>query len=290
MPKDAPPREEDVQWDWKRPLPGTVRIESEVIKIEPGEWKSYRPFEFSSLPNALAKADHKEAALAFVQKYGLLGYSGLEVDSAHVDRENPYEGDPLSWFLAQASTVRFALHLLAMLRDSDEAALAGWIKAQMISVPLKRFIPSAPSEKYKTAAHLFAIGTETVLNPLKEPQQWEGAHDVLAMQLVEYLVNANTVGVRRRLFVGPFEKKVRAQFSARALIEAIWYLVGEAALSPQEGRFSGVRFCEECGTPFIVTDKRQRYCPGDELSGASLCGSRARMRRRRKREEGDTNG
>ncbi len=279
---------EDGRWQWMQPFPDTVKIEADIIKVTP-PWQFYYPLEVPSLPNALAKIDHKEAAVAFVQKYGLLGYSGLGQDPIHLEtsKYRPYEGDPLSWFLAQASTVRFVLNLIVMLQNNDERALNDWIMAQAVSIPFKVFDPSAPKE-VRIPAHVLAEGQEVVHMHYSEegpPCETYNFGIDWALSLIAFLVNVNTYGFRRRLVHYYTKKRLVPGLSARALIEAIWYMVGQAALSLPKSKLPVIRLCEECGTPFLVTDRRQRFCPGDGFSRGSLCGARYRMRRSRQNRQ-----
>jgi len=67
------------------------------------------------------------------------------------------------------------------------------------------------------------------------------------------------------------------KLGARGLIEIIWLLVRDMALGGE------LRRCEECGAPFLVTDRRQRYCPPDLPGTNSRCAARAQKRRQRSR-------
>jgi hypothetical protein len=285
----------DSYWRWNMADTETVTVEDGVIKATPRIWGidgdiiSYCPFDFPLLANALAKVSDEADALQFVRAYGLLGYSGL----LHSDLEAQdvaWKGDPLPWFLAQASSIRFALHLIASLPDASDEDLARRLRAQTIDAPLKAFDPLAEDDDAVLGFQLVE-GPRVVFKPLGEPERWSekmpsqvGKHQVLAAELLAHLVNANTGGVRHKLRYHSLDNGIHRGLTARALIEAIWSMVGEAASLATESRFSGVRLCEECGAPFIVTNMRQKFCPNARLgdSSESNCGARARMRRKRR--------
>lgn len=274
----------------------TVTVEDGVIKATLRIWGidgdiiSYCPFDFPLLANALAKVSDEADALQFVRAYGLLGYSGLTSIRSSLEAVDAWEGDPLPWFLAQASSIRFALHLIASLPGASDEDLSRRLRAQTIEAPLRAFNPSAEEEYILTGFQL-AEGSRVVFKPLDEPERWSekvpsqvGKHQVLAAELLAHLVNANTAGVTHRLRYNILDNRIHRGLTARALIEAIWSMIGEAAAPPAESRFSGVRLCEECGAPFIVTNVRQKFCPNARLgdSSESNCGARARMRRKRR--------
>lgn len=290
---------EKKRWTWSRPTHPFNPSSKAAVKIENGYifyselWEPYFPFDFPNLPNRLAKVDNVASATEFVNKYGVLGYHAF-----YPDMEKEYgtsyiykKGDPIEWFLIQARTVRFALNLIGAIQEKDDGFIGSFIKDTTVTVPLKMFIERTP-DKTKTLAHIFAIGPETgYIRYQGEDAIMKSEQRLLALQIVEHLVNSNTEGVQRRLdFAGQWspDKPYRLvqTFSARSLIESIWHFVGEAALLSQDKKSKGVRTCQECGLPFISTDGRQRFCPGDEFSKGSLCGARYRMRKHRKTGKG----
>ena len=92
-----------------------------------------------------------------------------------------------------------------------------------------------------------------------------------AIQIVLELVRANTVGVR---WVLAEERegsgRLRTGLTAWALFNVVWWHIGNAAFAGTQVTDRGeearlVRLCElpSCRAPFIVTDRRQRFCPAE---------------------------
>lgn len=271
------------EWTWARPVHDIP--DQEIVKIKDGyvflnqTWERYHPFNFPNLPNRLAHVESAKDITQFVERYGVLGYQELTQENPRFDTYTV--GDPVDWFLQQAKTVRFALQLInAVQEDKDKEQVKKLIYSAQVQVPMRMFVEGAP-EYAKTKAHCFAEGPETVFRPLIQPDIWEGKYKALAIQMASHLINTNSRGVSR--VIGLMEKNsmpvIPCQFvqllNGRSLIEAIWHQVGDAALNPSG---KGTRICNECGLPFIVTDKRQKFCPGDEFSAGSLCGTRKRVR------------
>ncbi len=276
------------EWRWAKPI--ARKTEMENVKVLNGyvfynqEWEPWHPFRYSNLPNQLAKIESTEKIVSFVEKYGVLGYQALIKDNPGTDTYTL--GDPIDWFLQQAKTVKFALQLInAIQEETEEENLKKLIYSTQIQVPLKMFLKNTP-EKLTANAHCFAQGPEITFITIEQPKKWEGIHRSLAIQMVSHLVNSNTKGVNRTIGLKeegftPVEPYQFAHtINSRSLIEAIWYQVGDTALNSQG---KGTRICKECGLPFVVTDKRQQFCP-DDYSG-SLCGLRYRVRNSRKNKK-----
>jgi hypothetical protein len=95
-------------------------------------------------------------------------------------------------------------------------------------------------------------------------------------------VNWNTPGVRYGLQRVEEPGGLVAALTATALLEVIWWHVGQWALRVTKG--GEVRLCEFCDTPFLVEDGRQRFCP-KTIGEESLCALKARQRRLRQRRQ-----
>jgi hypothetical protein len=107
---------------------------------------------------------------------------------------------------------------------------------------------------------------------------------LLARRAVADMVKANTVGVRQEL--SSLDGRLVYVWSAAALIEAVWQHVATWALEVEAG--GELRRCKECQRLFLVTDKRQEYCPPfpsaeKRKRGLSTCGYVARKKRQRQR-------
>lgn len=284
------------EWVWARPVHDIP--DQEIVKIKDGyvflnqTWEGYHPFNFPNLPNRLAHVESTKDITQFVERYGVLGYQELIQENPRLDTYTV--GDPVDWFLQQAKTVRFALQLInAVQEDKDEEQIKKLIYSAQVLVPANIFerAKDLPDE-FMAKVHCFAEGPDVIFRPVLQPDQWEGKHRLLAIQMASHLINTNSRGVSR--VIGLAEEDLAPaipwQFAqllnGRSLIEVIWHQVGDAALNPSG---KGTRICNECGLPFIVTDKRQKFCPGDVFSSGSLCGTRKRVRELRankKKKEG----
>ena len=96
-------------------------------KIVIGESQKHRfcdPFVFPELPARLADVEDgdEDGTLAFVQEWGLLGYSELFTSRASAAQRAEFDssygqwGDPLDWIWAHARTVRILLKLISLLK------------------------------------------------------------------------------------------------------------------------------------------------------------------------------
>ena len=242
---------------WKGKDP---HIEGGVLKAGPGP--QYCPLEVPNLPNALAKVRDAEAAVRFAGTYGRLGYDWI-LPKGQLDRR--VGGDPLDWFLTQADTVRCALALVEALGREDENVAGAILKAQSVQTPAGFLIAKGPA---RVVQELFV-----------EPDFGEPPALAAARAMVAGLVNGNTEGVHRE--ISRMQGQLASGFVFPALISAIWWMLGDAAILAQEQDGAAIRLCEECGTPFVVTDRRQRFCPPEFGSKASVCGTRYRMRQHR---------
>jgi hypothetical protein len=276
---------------WWIAKPGTIKVEDETIYarlMSPGHGKCfYDPLEVPALPNLLAKVTNRDSAIEFVDRFGLLGYSGLKSatnQSVHdfgvpIDwfewLKLAWKGDPLSWFLSHASTVDLVLRLIVHLSTGNEDGISQLLRSRMVYAD--GMVEGDKTER--VAGLVLAQGSEVRFRPISLDGAVSGQHSAMAAELIVNLVNSNTQFVRNRLQLSFDKDDIWSSISFVALIEAVWYLVGQAAA---KARFSGIRLCEECGAPFIVTDKRQRFCPGGVgYSSSSTCGTRSRKRRQR---------
>jgi len=224
-------------WRWIQPQPETVVVADGVVTVNQGYWDFYNPLALSNLPNALAHVETDKDAAAFVQRFGLLGYSGLADNPM-----GPYEGDPVGWMRAHARAVNFALKLIEATGDTAKAT--GLLQ-----------------EFSATVGHIWPVGIEKRFIPFSLNETWRENFHHLIPQILAHVVDGNTQGVRPGLSYSG--ETLTLQFQANALIEIIWYKVGEMAVSRAE-----LRTCEECGTLFVVTDRRQREAAKPGKKGA----------------------
>lgn len=251
---------------------GGAYLDGDIIRTRSYTRPIY-PFEIPNLPNALARRSSPDAALRFVEIYGLLGRDNL------LPEEQRVGGDPVAWFVDQAATVRLVLSLIEALQEPGESRLRSILEPWRVSPPVE----DAASGAVPKSAYAVAIGPRRELivigHQFDPPRAVVPSPVAEAAMLVSVLINRNTEGVRRVVMPGPPDGPFLQGFHARALVEVVWHHVGSMALAVHGGGGKMVRLCEECGTPFLVTDRRQRFCPPEYGSRQSLCGARARWRR-----------
>jgi hypothetical protein len=204
------------------------------------------------LNGLLGVAQDKLRPVEFADQFGLLGHNYI------VPRENVCKGgDPLNWFLAQASTVRVAAELIERLAEARESAGGRRFLAEY----LKNEIGDGP----------YALGGRVAEIRF---QQASRSPILVANGILRYLLNANLGETGRRIQIvasGP-----RTVFTFRALIEVIYW-----QLADQIGKGAILR-CAECGRIFTCANSRIRFCPPASGQKISPCKSRFNVRRHRK--------
>jgi len=259
---------------WQRS--GKAISEGGIIKeIYAGKIDNYNPFDLPNLPNAFSKIHDESTAVIFVTKYGLLGYSWL------VDIGKRVGGDPLWWVLAHAESIRFVLNLIAALSKNDDDAILKTLNTARVKSDrsvLSEEIKPIEGKGILDASYKVAVGPYNAVigNATFAPTE-EGKLKVHANYLIVKIVNENIKDITWNFHYDDSVNKIKPYFRVRALITAIWKMTGDMALISQETKGKGIRICDECERPFLVTDKRQRFCPPDRFSKTSLCGSRHRM-------------
>ena len=236
--------------------------------------------------------------LAFVERWGLLGYEtyreGADEDwRRHLPEppQNPdslpyWHADPMPWLRAHVRGVRFALELRQ--RIGDPADLRRYMEAS--APPRMRSIIGGPQEyggspvEYTEHGRFVEVGVGPNVREVGIGIGIEIADPVAAVPyFLQYMLSADNLG--------PIRHRVRFRDSGweiirepTCLLAGIYYRLAEAIEGPVDRRF--VR-CEYCGTPFLRTDRRQRFCPpprsGPYAATESACGLAKRQREWRKR-------
>ena len=221
----------------------------------------------------------------FYRRYGDLGFQLLK------DKESfwPDSGEPLGWIIAEAKTVSFTLALIDALNRQDLRDL----KATLAS----RRLPDLPTrgERRKRKLVRYAVcrdaprhhgrtlGPETGAWPQSDVA-WYDPTALYRLQgddeasLFDHAGGIAADVVRHHLpgqEYGFFWREGHfVEAPARGpLLRAVWLHVRNTAVDRAE-----VRTCRECGAPFLVTDRRQRFCPSMEAGGKSRCLARRQMR------------
>ena len=267
-----------------------VRMKGDFL-LATGLGEPYHPFEkgHRNLPNAFAHVTDPESARDFVEECGLLGYDVLwhrEHQGTEVDTP---PGDYVPWVLGQANTIRFALGLMDALATNNPATAQEVLDAHQVVVSDSDF----PAEMTRVGAIPFPIhpiykGAHLAHSMYFPTQAETGDSLLLARRAVAGMVSGNTVGVAQRMTV--FGGHLVSVNSADALIEVVWQHVANWALEVEAG--GELRRCEKCQRLFLVTDKRQKYCPPFDSAekrkrGLSTCGYAAR-KKRQARKGGDS--
>ncbi|HZL07028.1 MAG TPA: hypothetical protein VFE45_16670 [Coriobacteriia bacterium] len=259
---------------WSRYRAKRAWIDGGYVEAELDLEAAYLPETLPNLPTALAKVVDERTAVGFVTTYGTLGWwqhprtwkgSRLETDTT----VTVATADRVSWVLDQAGAVRFALDLVEAIKhghsDAHIQRVLGPKRLDQPEVQFYHYFAPMPGQQGWT------MGTGTLLAvPLPDSADWR-AH---AGAVVAGLVNSNTTSVRLTL---SYSDGFRLHETTDALIEQVWRHVGAAAVG------GPIRRCDECQTPFVVTDQRQRFCPPAPWEKKSRCAERHRKRDTRTR-------
>lgn len=157
-------------------------------------------------------------------------------------------GEPLPWIWNQAELIRNVLRLIHYLQTGDVEGLRIFLSA------------------YRKEPYEIAIGDITwTFDPSAKDDPAGVAWSII--HAVVDILPLRAWPVRR------FDVPV-------CPLAAVYWHVSRAV---REGR--PVVYCEECGAPFVQTDRRQRFCPRPPRykGKGSACGAAHRQRRRRRR-------
>lgn len=273
-----------------------VVVEDGWAGMTPDLDAAYEPAKFPDLPSLLSKATTEAEVKRFLKSSGPLGFWRLAPDKQKSRWPEKYgprgaiDWEPVDWIIAQASTIGFALHILDGLRAKSKSSLEGAITKRRIRV--REFPDGEGGSLGKYATYFVAKGGawggeggklgdrsqrggwfQTDCYPLYEDERGLERH---AEVILVELINANTEGVREQLWVEQ-NRGIGLEHKAKGLIELIWLHVRKAAMGRSE-----IRRCLECGSPFVVTDNRQRFCPPDLPGTKSRCAARWHKRNQRK--------
>lgn len=269
----------------------------------------YAPARDRKVLTALARVvpGDEASALAFVHRWGLLGFAGL-MRAAGTDvgkwsqGGTVWEADPaerLDWIWAHADTVHFLMEALRHRRKGPTNALKEYLRsrrdrrAEVLQAEPGRSRTPAASRPELTIALGPTITTTRPRGAGADP-------DAELTRLLDWIINENLKGMNAAL-VRPLDipngRVVGWRFVA--LTNVIYWHLANVVMGDVR-----LERCAECDNYFEQTDARQRYCPPAESTRVrivqkvakrpeSLCARRARMRRhrqaqRRKNEEGET--
>jgi hypothetical protein len=235
--------------------------EAQLLVGRGGIARWYAPFVRMELPGELAKLRSADEAdmLSFASAYGRLGFSFLATYQKG-DTVTPELGDPLPWIRAHANGVHACLELTAVLqsragrrRDSD----------------LERQLHSMSGSTWGDGAQARELSIV-----------WAGeSPEAMARQWRRRIINANVRTIHRSVSVNE-NRRDQTFFGYPAMIAVVYWHLANLI----DG--GSVKRCEAegCGSFFVQTDPRQRFCPARIQGLESNCAMRQRKRNQLFRE------
>lgn len=289
----------------------------ELVSVAPFEENAvqrYLPMARPELPFEFSKIETAEHIVSFCKRYGLIGYLpsvqttldiytnfqlAMTLPSDDENDERPttvatrqrdfqkfyhpglWEGEPISWILNHAETVRFLLNLFDALTDSGK--LKSIIERLTIGGAANRMTASIQC-KYAVRGSLY---NRTYLTSRR------GESDVEFSQgIIQHILNENLVGgVTREIIVDLEPESIRSKdraltfisaFRANSLLDAIYWHLADAIT------VATVKRCLYCKRFFNATHLKRLYCPppmGINGEGSCAINDRAKRKRQRQREK-----
>mgnify|MGYP000867376666 CR=1 FL=1 len=244
----------------------------------------YLPMGRPELPGEFARLadEDEEKVLAFVRRYGLLGYHcalrfPYEVISADKMKMYNYEspGDPLNWVFAHAKAVNLIMHLAEALNRPDE------LKIRLERLLVEEDLPSG--QKRHFVSYLRPQRAFGLPGHARTSIELMGGYKKTAIHIITDIINENLTGIARNLEMEWKEEDndygIVSFFSFRNLMDCIYWLISDAIVGGK------VRSCEYCGKPFTAPDDKTKYCPPLQWEKVSRCMNRAKQSRLRKKRK-----
>ena len=228
--------------------------------------RDYFPFSQPGVTTDLAKLHEgdERGLLSFARTWGLLGYTPPP-ERQHDPSAWP-KGDPVRWVWAHSRAVHLVLELHSYLQSGDYDGL-------------DRFLDSYVGPNRSFPVEAFTVTVATPHGVGEWSKVWGG--DVTparaALDVIKGIVNPNLKEVSYTLADDlEVEGALRPILDYPSLaVVAYWHL------SNAMSSIRPVRRCHECGEFFVVTDRRQQFCPPaphQKGTTGSLCGARYRKR------------
>ena len=183
-------------------------------------------------------------------------------------------GDPLEWIYAQASSVRLVLELLEAASDANQTRLEAVFREhcpyrlrlgaaerdqplsslqlcfQRVDPATQDFVGTPPRRTWSLSPSHAAIRLSTTSTSPIRRGTWPHQSQPIS--------STRTRGAYAKCSGGtPSKAKFVMMHVAPSLIEVIWWHVASAAVAGDKQ----VKLCDLCHAPFIVTDRRQHFCP-----------------------------
>jgi hypothetical protein len=221
--------------------------------------RRYLPMAWPEIPRELAKvASGRESdVLDFVRRYGVLGYARawrLEelvgawlLEGGHEEGDPTLHGDPVSWVVAHAQTVRLVLELMGHLDDATALrAFLDTLKVTQVGHP----------EHY-----VYRVARRGDLYAMEMRSVSRGKHPLeVARHMIETILNRNLTGVSRVLIVEHQDnghQGFASLFEPRNLLDCAYWHLADAAIGGWVRRCANPR----CGAFFVAKSEKVKYCP-----------------------------
>ncbi len=281
-----------------------VYAEYEVYDYMPGrkvlapsregrEIHDYNPFILPGVVSAVARLQpgNERQAIAFAKRWGLLGFADI-LRHLGITTFLP-DGDPLDWIWAHAEGIRTVLELRRLVVSGNSNAIMEFVDGLRISrEPIQAWLTARfpwltgklnlPSSLYDlrllnegTGLVLLLQGQRQYIAPTPLTLGTDEDPRLLAQRILLTIVNPNLRGVSRQLRELPPPTTREISYSFDSLVSVVYWHLADLVGGGK------IQECLDCGTPFVQTDKRQRYCPPSPGSRESLCAMKFRQRKRR---------
>jgi hypothetical protein len=186
----------------------------------------------------------------FARGWGLLGWRAIEV------RDKSDEAEPANWIWGHAKNARTVLEIREYLIHRDHRGLAVFLNSL-----------ATPMESEEEGGHgmraIIAYGAQPV--PVSGRDTEEAAKSVITGILNPNLLRTRD-GLREYIDPDSLELKRDCIY----LLAAVYWQLARIVADRQVSR------CQQCDAIFVVTDKRQKYCPPARGKSESICAARAR--------------
>jgi hypothetical protein len=273
----------------------TAAWHSERVIVE-----RYLPITRPELPTEFAKLSDgsEKTILQFARRYGLLGYwesfkrtlsiykrfwflsESAEEDAGKPDfndfvHEGIHSGDPLSWVIQHAQTVKLVLDLNDAL--SDRAAL----RSKLEQLTVRQTTSDEYSAQLGEIEYRYANRGELYPSVARVGSARRDYRDdfEFARSLITVLLNENLEGVCRQLVLESDKQqpsRVVSVFEPDSLIDAIYWHLADAIAG------GSIKRCLFCGKFFNATHQKRVYCPPlMGMTGEGQCAQNDRARRSR---------
>jgi hypothetical protein len=246
----------------------TYRAESGLLLVEGDAVLTYELLGSTTRPStslltefARLPVGGQQALAAFSRTWGLIGEHASGDGPNVTTADGSDQPEHIQWIWNHVLSVRVLLELAWHLRHASSFDIEQFV--------LSTFSLVTEAKPSSTAALEMSVGGD--------PHRWvitteRDAVDTISEFLEESLTRVLQTSVHHSVVGRPL--KLRPM--AHGPLGAIYWTLAEIV-----GGSLDVRRCDECSRVFVMTDRRQRFCPppvGRSRRATSLCGDRFRRR------------